>query len=224
MGLEPLATGCHALTSNFVTVIKERPVGGVISIEGGGTTISLCPGDGIDDLVRFDSTGASGGEFTYLLTDSNNVIIGLPTGDLINFDTFGLGVCRVWNLVYQGSLLAQLGDNAAAVPLADGCFALSSNFVSVNREQVNGGRVRVNSGESLISTCPGDETTDVLVFFRQGNTGANFVYVATDTNNVILALYSSDTIDFTKRGRRKSAAFGVCLTLETSLPYLAKRR
>ncbi|MEL6355790.1 MAG: hypothetical protein AAFQ37_02545, partial [Bacteroidota bacterium] len=205
VGVNQLASECFALSDNFVTVIRETPNGGTVATEDGETEIFICPGDGLSDLVRFDSTGADGGAFAYVVTDDQNNILALPEGDQVDFEAAGLGTCRLWGLVYQGNLLAMPGDNAATDQLADGCFTLSDNFVTVNRQDVVGGTVSIEGGGTEISTCPNDGVADVIAFANNGATGPNFTYVVTDLDNVILGIPDANSQDF------EGAGEGVCL-------------
>lgn len=199
-----LATSCFALSDNFVTVVREVPSGGTVATEAGETEIFICPGDELADVVRFDSAGVDGGAFTYVVTDENNIILGVPGTDAVDFESAGLGICRLWGLVYQGDLLAMAGDDAANTQLSDGCFSLSDNFVTVNRQDVVGGTVSTNTGTTEVTTCPGDGIADLVGVMSSDATGPNFTYVITDDNNVILDVTSNDEIDF------EGAGEGVC--------------
>ena len=84
--------------------------------------------------------------------------------DMANFDGAGAGVCRVWGLAYTGNVLAQAGDDAAATTLTDGCFDLSDNFITVNRDEVNGGTVATENGETEVSVCVNDGVDDFVFF------------------------------------------------------------
>jgi len=109
--------------------------GGTVALAEGGTEATTCPGDGQPDVLEFASEGASTeNDFTYVITDDNNVILGLPEGDMADFEEAGEGVCRVWGLAYTGNITAEVGDNAAEVALSDECFDLSDNFITVIRD------------------------------------------------------------------------------------------
>ena len=45
-------------------------------------------------------------------------ITAIVTGNSFDFEGLGAGISRVWGLLYQGDLLAQVGDDAAAATLA----------------------------------------------------------------------------------------------------------
>ncbi|MEM7573013.1 MAG: T9SS type A sorting domain-containing protein [Bacteroidota bacterium] len=199
-----LASDCFALSDNFITVNREVPSGGTVATEAGETEVFVCPDDGIDDIISFSSSGASGGSFTYVVTDADNIILGVPEGNTVNFETAGLGVCRLWGLSYQGDLLAMEGDDAANTQLASGCFELSANFVTVTRDEIMGGTVSTTDGDTEVTTCVGDGIEDLVSFASEGAIGQSFTYVVTDENNMILGVPAGNSQDF------EGAPAGVC--------------
>ncbi|MTB50591.1 T9SS type A sorting domain-containing protein [Lewinella sp. W8] len=203
-GVDQLATECAALSENFVTVVKEIPDGGEVSLADGTNEITVCPMDGVPDLVEVVSTDAVGARFIYVVTTSENIILTVSEENTFNFDEAVEGRCRIWGLSYQGTLTAGPGDDATAVDLATGCFDLSDNFVTVIREEVMGGTVSLNNGATQTATCPGDGVADVLRFRSEGATGPSYTYVITDENNVILDFPADDSFDF------EGAGVGVC--------------
>ncbi|MDP5170897.1 MAG: T9SS type A sorting domain-containing protein, partial [Bacteroidia bacterium] len=58
---------------------------------------------------------------------------GLPPGNMVDFEGAGVGACLVWGLSYTGNILVSVGDNALTSQLSDDCFELSSNFITVER-------------------------------------------------------------------------------------------
>ncbi len=207
-----LSDGCFDLSGNYVTINLEGIDGGTVQTEDGATTLFICPGNGIADVVRFDSLGIGAGAFTYLLTDENNVILEILTGDSYDFEPSGIGLLRVWGLVYEGNLTADVGDIASSSVLADGCYALSGNFVTVYREQPEGGSVSADGGLSEVYTCPGDGAPDIVGFSSSGASNSLYVFVLTDTNNVILEVLIGDTADFENDSTGVSRAWGLAYT------------
>ncbi len=196
----PLTDECFDLSDNFITVYREQPEGGTVSTEMGMDTVNVCVGDGVPDIIRFDSAGVSNSNFTYVITDDANVILGVPGMDMADFEDAEGGVCRVWGLAYTGNITASPGDTASAVALTDACFDLSDNFIVVNRNEVNGGMVTAEDGATEVYTCPGDTIADLVFVDSMDTAGDNFTYVVTDENNVILGVPSSDTVDLSDAG------------------------
>ncbi len=213
-----LTDGCFDLSDNFVTVVRMDADtsginGGMVTTENGETEAEVCVNDGMPDVIAFNSMGASGDNFTFVVTDDNNVILAVPDSNIVDFEGAGAGVCRVWGLSFTGNITAQPGDTASAVALTDGEFDLSDNFVTVNRTSVNGGTVATVDGETEVSTIAGDGMPDEIAFASEGaDTTANFTFVVTDDNNVILALPGGNTVDFEGAGPGICRVWGLSFT------------
>lgn len=192
----PLSDACFELSQSFILVRVERNVGGTVSLADGTTSAYTCPGDGLADILTFDSAGVSGSAYTYVITDVNNNILAVPTGDSFDFDGAPEGVCRVWGLSYSGTIIANVGDNAAEVALTDECSQLSSNFIEVIREVPVGGTVATLDSATIVHTCPGDGVDDIVEFASAATAGEFYTYLVTDANNVILAITDEPSFNF----------------------------
>ncbi|MFK7770693.1 MAG: T9SS type A sorting domain-containing protein [Saprospiraceae bacterium] len=198
-----LSDGCFALSTNFVTVVRDMPDGGTVNTTDGATTVYTCPGNGINDIIEFAHISGSNSNYAYVITDEDNNILGLPAGNFQNFEGAGVATCRVWGLSYTGNITASGGDNAATATLTDGCFELSSNFITVVREQPDAGTLDAN-GAMTVYTCPGDGNDDVIDFTADGF-NQNYQLVITDENYNILGLPTGNSQNF------EGAGVGVCL-------------
>ena len=118
--------------SNSIMVTRNEPNAGMIS--GGPFVFQV---DGTPDMVSgitLDNT-ATGTNSTWVVTDDQGVILGLPPTltdvEGINFDGAGAGVCLIWYLRYEDDLQgAVVGENANDLA---GCFSLS-NSIMVTRQ------------------------------------------------------------------------------------------
>ena len=199
-----LASLCYELTDNYVTVVRTVPEGGMVTSSSGATTVSTCPGDGLADIVEF-STTSSALPYAYIITDENNIILGLPDGNSQDFEGAGIGICRVWGLAYAGNITAQMGDDITNTLLADNCHELSSTYLEVIRGEADGGTVSLSDGTTAATICAGDAEADELTFTHITNTiGASYAYVVTDDQNNIIAIPNGNTVDF------NTASAGVC--------------
>ncbi len=110
--------------------------GGVIT--GGPFTFTV--GDGIvDNVSGISVSGSSGSNATWVVTDDQLEILGLPPTiaalEGVNFDVAGVGTCLIWYLRYEDGLQgAAVGNNAADL---QGTFDLS-NSITVTRNQAGG--------------------------------------------------------------------------------------
>ena len=108
---------------------------GTVSLPNGDTRTTIVV-DGQADMLSFNTTAVapSGGAFTYVVTDANNMVLGIPPGNMVDFDPAGLGACIVYGLSYTGNLTLAMGDDLmGGQPLSDDCFKLTTNSIVVNR-------------------------------------------------------------------------------------------
>ena len=123
--------GVFALSNQVVINRNALNAGALI---GGPYNFSV---DGMADMVTgisLDASNLTGSEQTYVITDDNLNILGLPPTlealEGVDFDGAGIGVCQIWHLTYEGEITGlAAGENAADL---EGNFALS-NSVEVYR-------------------------------------------------------------------------------------------
>jgi len=208
--------GCFSL-SNPITVVRDE-TGAVCeencTAEGGtleGGPFEFCAGDMMADNIPVDAitlTGNSGTNSQWVVTDEQGMILGLP-GNFsdVDFNIAGAGTCLVWHLSFEDGLTgAEMGMNADDL---EGCFDLS-NPISVVRTTPIGGALSTAAGETEITICAGDGTSDAFDIILNGNTGANSVWVITDASLEILALPMAPPFDL------EGAGAGVCLVWHLS--------
>lgn len=132
------ASGIHLPGNEVDYDACEFVDGGEVALTTGGNEITIMV-DGNDDFVPFTSTvsgnaAANGYTFTYVITDANDMVLGVPPGNIQNFDPAGVGACNVYGLSYTGNLMVAMGDNLmGGQALSSECFELSSNKIVVNR-------------------------------------------------------------------------------------------
>ena len=205
-----LSDSCFDLSDNFIRVIRDNPMGGTVSGPMGADTVNVCISSG-EGPVSFDSTSTSMAQFTYVVTDPNGVILGVPPGDVVDFAVAGPGVCWVWGLSYTGNVTAHVGDNALAVALTDGCFDLSDDFLVVFRDTLSGGNITDNMGNDSVFVCI-DGTPQVISFDSTNTVGPNFTYVVTDDQGTILGLPPGDMVNFQPAGPGECWVWGLSYT------------
>lgn len=199
-----LSDECFDLSDNFVAVTRKLTEGGSVSLENGSTEIYICVGDGNPDSLTFISNGSEGDSILFIITDDANNILAFSRNGIADFEGAEQGICRVWGLAYAGNIIANIGDNAAAVDLSDACFDLSDNFVTVDRRGLDGGTISLDDGGTEATICLDEIATDVLTFVMETAGLGNYVFVITDENNIVIDTSSSGVVDFS------AAPPGVC--------------
>ena len=203
--------GCIAL-SNAITITRSGVAAAGISIEGGGTELSICAGDGISDAFTALVEGGEGESFAWVITDPDLNILGLPDGPTFDLEGAGEGTCLVWHLSYNGELtgIAE-GANAADIT---GCHVLS-NPITVTREGVGAAAISIASGGTEIEICAGDGISDAFTAVVEGGLGESSAWVITDIDLNILGLPEGPTFDL------EGAGAGTCLVWNVNFNSLS---
>ncbi|MCB9082389.1 MAG: T9SS type A sorting domain-containing protein [Lewinellaceae bacterium] len=213
----PLSNACYTLSSNFIAVSHQAPVGGTISADGAAA--SFCSGDSGSDIITFGKAGASAGPYTFLVADDRNrFLFDLADSARFDFNQMPGGILHVWGLAYRGELSLNPGDSIPAANLSTACFALSDNFIRIVRESVDGGRISSNfTGENLY-VCPSDGIADLVTFSNTSQiANGNYRYVITNTSNLVLSILSGDSQNFDNTGLRELRVWGVSFTGDFAL-------
>ncbi|MEL7122753.1 MAG: T9SS type A sorting domain-containing protein, partial [Bacteroidota bacterium] len=190
-----LSTECSDLTDNFVDIEFIQLDGAQVSLSGGATEITICANDGVPDILSFETSSDADGEYAFVLTDANDNVLIVLSGNSFNFDNVNPGVCRIWGISYFGDIDINFGDNLLTAPIADDCFDLSDNAIEITKDEVIGGAISFTDGSSSAIVCP-DGNPDVLSFITTGTSTANYGYLITDQNNVVLGISENNSFDF----------------------------
>ena len=193
--------------SNPLTVVRSKTEAG--TLVGGPYEFYV---DGEPDYVTdLQLTGVrSGTNSTFVITDDQGKILGLPQGldgvAGVDFDGAGPGTCLIWHLRFEDGLQgAEMGLNANDLV---GCFDLSNPIEVVRKE----GQI-VNAGE--ISGGPFyfcvDGTPDMVsgITLDGTGTGTNSSWVITDDQGKILGL--PPTLEAVEGVDFDGAGAGTCL-------------
>ena len=180
--------GCFDI-SNGITVSREVPDGGTVTLLDGSTSIGLCAGDIVFDVTN--TTTAPNLSFWYIITDDNNTILGAlnsANGNTLDLSGAPPGTCRIWGWSNSGEPTPVMGDPIATLTDGD-CEAISTEFITVYREVPDGGTVTLLDGSTSIGLCAGDIVFDVTNTTTAPN--LSFWYIITDDNNTILGALNS---------------------------------
>ena len=197
--ISEISDTCFAL-SQPVSITRTTNFGGTVSLEGGLTEIELCVGDTIPDPLVFNTTGV-GLTYQYILTDTMDIILALPSGNEVNFNLLPPGVCRVYGIAHNAVFTQRVGDALALPSIPNSCFEFSSNFITVARFDVGGPcglECVVNAGVFSISAsqfCVSDGESDLLDANLVGAVGDFMQWVITDSDSIVIALPDALPVD-----------------------------
>lgn len=156
-----------------------------VAANDGATEIYACSAGDVSTL-RFEASSYPT-PVAFALTDVTNTLIDYNNKGVFDFSSLDPGQYRVWAFSYAGQITASPGENAGTAQLASLCAELSSNFVTVSTETIEGGIVAELDGPSDCSSDRADITA-----FSTSSATTNYAYVVTDEDNSILDLLSSN--------------------------------
>lgn len=189
-----LSSGCYNLSNNFGTLIRAPFQGGLVRVNNGGTSLTQCPGE--SGTVKFLRGLGVGSSYVYLVTDATNKILAIATNDTFSLRSYPSGLYRVWSLSYGGKLLAQVGQNAVSDKLSDDCWALSQNFVTIQRQLPNGGFISTDKLATKVISCPANGRPDNAIVQIKGTDQGQIGYVLTDSSNIIRRVVQNPNFEF----------------------------
>jgi hypothetical protein len=183
--------------------------GGMVETANGETSVSICSMDEETDVISFVTNSESEASFQWIVTDEDNVILGLP-GDSNDFNDAPAGVCRVWGLSYAGMLTLEVGNDMDDVVPTDECWDMSDNFIQVTRIVVDGGDVLLSDESTLAYACFGDDET-IYSFINSSTSDADYVYVVVE-NGIILEVIVGDSNNFGFMAEATCSIYGISYT------------
>ncbi|MBK6949802.1 MAG: hypothetical protein IPH16_18570 [Haliscomenobacter sp.] len=126
---------CFELSANFAELEIFDLDPGAIRTGTMKTRKVLCLNDQTEDKLGFLVTPFPGFDYLLVITDENNQIVSLANpGPAVDFAALPGNKYRVYGLSYQGNLMISPGMPLGNQPLAEGCFALTSSFVEVEKK------------------------------------------------------------------------------------------
>jgi len=204
-----LATGCFELSSNYIEIEHNAPLAGSITDDDGMVVASLCVGDSSSDFVGYDVTGSVSERYVYLITDTNGNVEKVDFNSYEDFGNLDPGTSYVYGLAYNGDLEIRRGENIFTDQLVDGCYDLTDNFIIIQRNEVDGGSIRVD-GEKHIDV---DSTTSQAPVVDWTTTSASpIVYVIIDDRSIIRGFSQGPAVDMSFLEEGKYWIYGFCYT------------
>ena len=227
---EITATECFELSSmaNFLRVNKEscfvpECLTSTVTTNTGQRTITVCTDDGLDDNIglRTSLTNITfGQDYSFLVTDNNNILQAVVNTNSFNFDDTGLETQRVFGIHYQGNLNAVVGRNINQIT-ATGCVQLSSStaFITINKEscfvpepECFESTVSTSTGQQTITVCTDDGIADNIglrTSLTDVTLGQDYSFLITDDRNVLQAVVNANSFNFDNTGLESQRVFGV---------------
>lgn len=178
------------ISENWITVIREDPDGGMVSLADDSELFVGVAGDIVINGIKTSST-ATNLSYWYVITDADDNILTWVTPEDRNNATLDLsgapeGVCHIWGWSYSGLDDPVVGENISTLN-DDPREAISTNWITVTRATPEGGMISLSDGTTMATGTAG---TDALTFNGVTTTSTatelSYWYVITDADDNIL--------------------------------------
>ena len=203
------------------TTVTSNCVESIVATTNWAPDVTVCPNDGIDDIVSLmnNSFIPAGATYAYIFANDNNQIIDVHFEDTFNFEGSSLETTNIFGISYEGTLNYNIGDPMSSIT-ADGCAILSSTatFLRVFKENC-GARFEcletataTTAWATTVDICPSDGVADVVPLLN--NVGAeptdgHYSFIITDTLDNIMVVHNSSSYDFEGSGPQTQRVYGV---------------
>lgn len=195
---DTMGSYCYGFTENFVLINNNAPDPGEISLFKGKISNLICPDNDTDMRLQF-RTDSPFSTYTYLLTNSNQLIVDINKDGLFDFRHLPSGKYYVHGLAYSGDLLAKTGMMLNDGPLSKNCFTKTIQSIEIEKKQPKGGEILLqNSQSSQKYFCTQFASGDSLHIIHTGETYLDYSFLILDDKNIIKDIEEDPSISLNK--------------------------
>ncbi len=195
---DTMGSYCYGFTENFVLINNNVPDPGAISLSKGNLTNLICPNTETDQTLQFQTNSLSP-LYTYLLTNSNNLILSINNNGLFDFKNLPSGKYYIHGLAYAGALQAKTGQLLDAVPLSKNCFTKTFKSVEIEKKSPLGGEISLHDSQSSKKYfCTQFTSSDSIKINHSGDSYLNYSFLVLDKNNNVKGVEKESTIQLNK--------------------------
>ena len=154
--------GEYELSSNWVTVTRGEASAGSVNTNGETSVTAEAGEASLDFMVSNDGAVLENTSYAYVITTDKGDILGFPPSNEIKISGAPVGTCYVYGFSYTGTL-----DSTATTIeslTSDGCYELSSNWITVTRTVVTGFTKSFNGSALSIFPSIAEETITIEGF------------------------------------------------------------
>ncbi len=175
-------TGTFGL-SNPITVYRQAPDGGAVTLLSGATDTTIVLGVGTFDVQH--TTASDRLDFIYVITNDQDMILGAvnsATSSTIDVNGAGVGTCRIYGYSATDLPMPVVGQPLSSLT-DDPCEAISGSFISVTREMPSS--TQEFDADTRIDVFPNPAKDFVQVKIEQPNSDRTSVSLYSMTGQLI---------------------------------------
>lgn len=207
-----LSDDCFGLSSNYVSVAKRNPTAGFIVMEDANTVLQHCPSDPSFPSRQIKTIGSNGGSQTFVIINALGIIADLISSPIIYPSDYSAGTYKIVAISYNGQLTIKKGDTWGAKDPSTSCFSVTANEVRFLNLEPQGGRIRIQAGDTS-NICVGHGKSTPVRFTKDSTNELSYSYLITDEANRYLGHFSdTDLLSFDAFDTRKIKVWGLSHT------------
>lgn len=164
-----------------------------VTFADGSSIQTVTVDDGMADVLSFitDADIVNYSQ-TYVITDATGMVLGVPGGDNADFETAGLGACRVYSVSYTGNFVLTAGQNINTAQLSDDCARVSQNFALVLRVSgfTGGDDAETRADTEVLTTAavyPNPATTTLSIGVESNSEVEGLIRIFDATGKVLMS-------------------------------------
>lgn len=157
---------------------------GKLEVDGLSDSITICSEDGIFDSLIFNRFDFNGSTNILVVTDETGVIDYLVDSLIIDFEGSAEGICKVWNISYDGMLEGlEPGRNINQII---GCYGIS-NEITINKEYPTADQILFTDSLTVRKVCVADSILLLSDFIISEGDGDQSQWIVTDSDSIIIS-------------------------------------
>jgi hypothetical protein len=183
---------CYDLSDNYISLFNELVRGGfVVYADGSREERYICPQEQGSKALRFQRIGSQSEKYAILAVNNSGIVVAVGGPDSISLQGVPEGSYQIWGLAYSGTLNAKPGFNPARAPMAERCYSLSSNALTLNWTSPLAATVSLSNGATREFFCPGGSPSQKISLQASDALGGTTTFLLADSTGRILQIADS---------------------------------
>ena len=183
---------CYDLSDNYISLFNELVRGGfIVYADGSREERYICPQEQGSKALRFQRIGSQSEKYAILAVNNSGIVVAVGSPDSISLQGVPEGSYQIWGLAYSGTLNAKPGFNPARAPMAERCYSLSSNALTINWTSPLAATVSLNNGATREFFCPGSTQSQKVSLQAADALGGTTTFLLADSTGRILQVADS---------------------------------
>lgn len=182
--------------------------GGQLSLLDGTESSYICKKKAGKTLIHLKHSELATDKYVYVITNSQNVILGYSEDRSVDLSHAPHGTYRVWGVAYTGQAQRPTDIRIDKANFASEGYALSENYVRILYANLESQRINTNDRDYYAIT---EYVAPVVAFQTAATVESEFVFVVTNYRRRVIGITTTE-FDFTDFGEGQYQVYGYSYT------------